>query len=80
MERDKVQHRVATLCRVLGVSTSGFWAWRERPASAHRLEDEVLKQLIAAVHRGSRHTYGVPRSTRSSALVGCAARASGSPV
>ena len=61
MEREKVQHRVATLCRVLGVSTSGFWAWRERPASAHALEDEVLKQLIAAVHQDSRHTYGVPR-------------------
>lgn len=56
-----MQHPVATLCRVLGVSPSGFWAWQERAPSAHALEDERLGTLIAEIHRDSRETYGVPR-------------------
>lgn len=61
VRREKVQHPVATLCRVLGVSPSGFWAWQERAPSAHALEDERLGTLIAEIHRDSRETYGVPR-------------------
>lgn len=52
---------VARLCRVLGVSRSGFYDWRSRPASAHRRRDAQLAGLIGQVHERSRGTYGAPR-------------------
>ncbi len=59
VEREKAT--IATACRVLGVSRSGFHAWRLRPKSARALGDEVLSLQIAQVHQGSRGTYGSPR-------------------
>ena len=49
------------MCGVLGVSTSGFYAAKRRPASARALEDEVLTTMIRDAHEASRHTYGAPR-------------------
>lgn len=49
------------LCRVLGVSRSGFYAWQSRPLSAHALEDEALKREIGACHVGFRRAYGARR-------------------
>ena len=49
------------MCRVLGVSPSGFYAWCRRPPSARSLEDRSLVERVEAIHRGSRGTYGVPR-------------------
>ena len=46
---------------VLGVSTSGYYAWRDREPSAHALADAVLTERIRAVHADSHHTYGMPR-------------------
>jgi putative transposase len=54
-------HRVATQCRVLGVSPSGYYAWRKRPLSARARADVELSAEIAAIHRASRGTYGAPR-------------------
>jgi putative transposase len=59
IEREKAT--IATACRVLGVSRSGFHAWRRRPKSARALEDEVLALQIARIHADSRGTYGAPR-------------------
>jgi len=53
--------KVATMCRVLGVSTSGYYAWRDRAPSAHALADAALTERIRAVHADSHHTYGMPR-------------------
>lgn len=61
MEREKVTHRVATLCRVLGVSPSGFWAWRSRQPSARARADAALLERITAIYEASRATYGAPR-------------------
>ena len=52
---------VAVMARVLGVSVSGFHAWRCRPPSAHAIADTVLLKQIRTVHASSRETYGAPR-------------------
>jgi putative transposase len=54
-------HRVTTMCRVLGVSPSGYYAWWKRPLSARARVDIELSARIAAIHRESRGTYGAPR-------------------
>jgi putative transposase len=57
----QAKHPIATLCRVLEVSTSGYYAWRTRPASKRAQRDAELLAHIRAVHARSRGTYGVPR-------------------
>ncbi len=52
---------VALLCRMLGVSRSGYYAWRERPPSRRSREDGILAEKIREVHERSRRTYGYPR-------------------
>jgi len=49
------------MCRLFGVSPSGYYAWRERAPSLHSLENERLLQEIREIHRLSRRTYGSPR-------------------
>ncbi len=53
--------KIRTACRVLGVSTSGYHAWRSRAKSLRALGDEILSELIARIHTESRGTYGAPR-------------------
>jgi putative transposase len=52
---------VRTLCRVLGVSPSGYYAWRDRPPSVREVENERLLARMREIHEFSRHTYGRPR-------------------
>ena len=61
MEREKADHATATMCRVLGVSTSGYHAWRPRPLSQRARADAALSARIAEIHMHSRWTYGSPR-------------------
>lgn len=49
------------MCRLLGVSTSGYYAWRDRPPSKRAVSDAQLRERIEALHERSRGTYGVPR-------------------
>ena len=56
-----LQHPIAILCRLLGVSRSGFYAWRERTPSERRRRDRSLKDKIAAVWERSGRIYGSPR-------------------
>jgi putative transposase len=49
------------MCRVLGVSPSGFYGWRWRPPAARAQADAGLSEKIRAIHERSRGTYGVPR-------------------
>jgi putative transposase len=51
---------VGMMCRLLGVSRSGFYAWDGRPLSARRRRDLELTGPIAAIHRRSREAYGAP--------------------
>lgn len=54
-------HPAAVVCRVLGVSVSGFHAWRRRPPSRRATQDAELIQRIKAIHEMSDGTYGAPR-------------------
>jgi len=47
--------------RVPEVSTSGYYAWRQRPPSAHARADAELSSRMRAIHEHSRGTYGAPR-------------------
>jgi hypothetical protein len=49
------------MCRVLGVSPSGYYAWRKRRMAARTRADVELTAHIDAIHRASRGTYGAPR-------------------
>jgi putative transposase len=61
VERERANYPIATMCRVLGVSTSGYYAWRSRPASPRSLADAGLTEVIREIHTDSRGTYGAPR-------------------
>ena len=61
IEAEKAHHPVTVLCRVLGVSRSGYYAWRERPASARTRSNLALTDRIRTIHERSRGTYGAPR-------------------
>jgi len=54
-------HPIATQCRVLGVSASGYYAWTVRPASARATADAALREQIRVIHTRSRGTYGERR-------------------
>jgi transposase InsO family protein len=52
---------VKRLCATVGVSRSGFYAWRRRPPSARAGSDAELLVAIRRIHKASRRTYGAPR-------------------
>ena len=61
MRAHQAEYPVATLCRVVQVSESGYYAWRKRAPSARARRDAELLALIAASHERSDATYGAPR-------------------
>jgi putative transposase len=52
---------IATMCRVLGVSPSGYYAWTKRPPSRRAASDGALTESIHGAHAASHGTYGAPR-------------------
>ncbi len=60
MKVNQATHRIGVLCRVLRISRSGYYAWRDRPMCDRRREDLRLTATIAAIHRRSKETYGAP--------------------
>jgi len=52
---------VRTMCRVLRISASGFYAWSTRAPSARRMANAVLTERIRVIHSASDATYGRPR-------------------
>jgi transposase InsO family protein len=62
IEAEKAHFPIGLMCRVLGVSRSGFYAWRARPRPGPRaLRDTELRSRIRDIHAKSRGTYGSPR-------------------
>jgi putative transposase len=61
MSAHQAEFPIATMARVLGVSPSGYYAWRCRPASARATSDAALLRRIRTIHAASHGTYGAPR-------------------
>ena len=61
VEAEKAEVPVTTLCRILKISRSGYYAWLERPESAHAIEDRHLRVRVRASFDASRKRYGSPR-------------------
>ncbi len=61
MREHRAKYGVKRMCRVLGVSSSGYYAWRTREPSVRACADAALQNRIAEIHESSRGTYGVPR-------------------
>jgi putative transposase len=61
MSTNQASFPVATMARVLGVSTAGFYAWRDRPPSPHAQADTALLTRVRTIHTTSRQLYGAPR-------------------
>jgi putative transposase len=64
MKANQAAHSIATMCRVLGVSASGYYAWQQRDISPRTRQDQQLLEQIRASHQRSRGTYGAPRIHR----------------
>ena len=58
---NQAAYPIATMCRLLEVSTSGYYAWRGRAPSSRAHTDAALLERISAIHARSRGTYGAPR-------------------
>ncbi len=61
MNANQADVSVETMCRVLKVSQSGFYAWRGRGPSRRSIDDMVMTERIRTVHAHSHATYGMPR-------------------
>lgn len=61
IDAEKANYPVSALCRVLGVSRSGYYDYTDRPPSRRFQQDESLASKIHEIHQRSRETYGSPR-------------------
>ena len=61
MRANQAEFAVRTLCQVLGISPSGYYAWKDRPPSARAVENGRLLERMREIHTFSRETYGRPR-------------------
>jgi len=61
IDAEKALYPVGILCRVLRVSRSGYYAWRDRKPSVRALEDERLRPKVVEAFKAGRGTYGSPR-------------------
>lgn len=61
MKENQASFPVRAMCRLLGVSPSGYYAWRSRKPSARATADASLTEHVSEIHTRSYGTYGVPR-------------------
>ena len=61
MKANQANYPIAMMCRLLEVSTSGYYAWLKRPPSKRSREDAILTDRIRWIYLRSRSTYGAPR-------------------
>jgi putative transposase len=61
IDAEKAHFPIDFMCQQLGVSRSGYYAWKERPESEWHKADRALAEVVTEVHQESRGTYGSPR-------------------
>jgi len=61
IEAERTSFPVQFMCRMLGVSRSGYYDWRDRLPSRRSRENASLTSNIREIHRLSRETYSSPR-------------------
>lgn len=61
IDAEKASYPISVLCRILRVSRSGYYDWRDRAPSKREQEDQEITGKIHEIHRRSRETYGSPR-------------------
>ena len=61
MSAHQAEFPIATMCRVLGISCSGYYAWRTRSPSQRARSNTALTETVRTIHAVSRGTYGAPR-------------------
>jgi len=61
VSENRAAYPIATMCRLLGVSTSGYYAWCKRMSSRRAQADAVVLSQIRKIHSASYGTYGAPR-------------------
>lgn len=61
MSDHQAEYPIASLCRALGVSRSGYYLWRQRTPGPRQRRREALGPRILQIHKASRGTYGSPR-------------------
>jgi putative transposase len=61
VSENQARYPIATMCRLLGVSSSGYYAWSRRVPPRRAQADAVLLARIHAAHSASYGTYGAPR-------------------
>ena len=61
IEAERTRFPVQFMCRMLEVSRSGYYGWRDRPPSKRSRENAALTEKVREIHRRSRETYGSPR-------------------
>lgn len=61
MSDHQADYPVRTMCRLLGLSPSGYYAWRQRGPSRRARENTALVEEIVRIHTASQGTYGAPR-------------------
>lgn len=64
IDQAKTEFPAHRLCKVLGVSQSGYFAWKDRPASPRQREDMLILAHVRSAYALSHETYGSPRMTR----------------
>lgn len=61
IQDQSLHHGIRTLCGALGVSSSGYYAWRERPMSKRTRANQCLSEQMRVAHQDAREAYGSER-------------------
>jgi putative transposase len=61
IDEHRQQWPVTVMCETLDVSTTGYYAWRNRPLSTRRQRQDALTTQIRTIHAEVKERYGSPR-------------------
>ena len=70
MQEHQCQFRITAMSRVLGVSRSGYYAWRTRPASPRACTNARLLSRIRTIHAEAKENYGAVKTWRALTALG----------